>query len=155
MYRITPALILAPTASSCGLIKYQLPSDSHFTWWPTTRSTLWTFYSVDKHQSSKKLLEDSLLKGLLVICLYTGYVSVRNSHGMTTNNQPTNIVYKCLIDFCFQLWVIIALFVTLVFLVTVVLNSIWKFIMRLIVQSVTPIFNITKEISKLRKLVGI
>ena len=154
MWRDARSVCLHPLEPCCRIKRISPPLNLFLHGRATTRSTLWTFYSVN-NQSSKKLLEGSLLKGLLVICLYTGYVSVRNSHGMTTNNQPTNIVYKCLIDFCFQLWVIIALFVTLVFLVTVVLNSIWKFIMRLIVQSVTPIFNITEEISKLRKLVGI
>ena len=143
-----------PLEPCCRIKRYSRPLNLFLHGPATTRSTSWTFYSVN-NQSSKKLLEDSLLKGLLVICLYTGYVSVRNSHGMTTNNQPTKIIYKCLIDFCFQLWVIIALFLTLTFLVIVALNSIWKFIMRLIVQSVNPIFNITEEISKLRKLVGI
>ena len=154
MWRDARRVCLHPLEPCCRIKRYSRPLNLFLHGPATTRSTLWTFYSVN-NQSSKKLLEDSLLKGLLIVWLYTGYVSVRNSHGMTTNNQSTKIIYKCLIDFCFQLWVIIALFVTLVFLVIVVLNSIWKFMMRLIVQSVTPIFNITKEISKLRKLVGI
>ena len=153
MARLSPGP--SPPLEPCCRIKWFSTRHNLLVHGPaTTRSTLRTFYSVN-NQSSKKLLEDSLLKGLLIVWLYTGYVSVRNSHGMTTNNQPTKIIYKCLIDFCFQLWVITALFLTLTFLVIVALNSIWKFIMRLIVQSVNPIFNITEEISKLRKLVGI
>ena len=154
MWRDARRVCLHPLEPCCRIKRDSRPLNLFLHGPATTRSTLRTFYSVN-NQSSKKLLEDSLLKGLLIVWLYTGYVSVRNSHGMTTNNQPTKIIYKCLIDFCFQLWVIIALFLTLTFLVIVALNSIWKFIMRLIVQSVNPIFNITEEISKLRKLVGI
>ena len=106
-------------------------------------------------QSSKKLLEDIPFVGLLVIWTYTCHVSVSNLHGMTTNNQPTKIICKCLINFCFQLCVVTAIITTLIFLVILAINSIWKIIVRVLVRSVNPIFKVIKEISKLRKLVGI
>ena len=106
-------------------------------------------------QSSKKLLEDIPFVGLLVIWTHTCHVSVSNLHGMTTNNQPTKIICKCLINFCFQLCVVTAIITTLIFLVILAINSIWKIIVRVLVRSVNPIFKVIKEISKLRKLVGI
>ena len=76
---------------------------------------------------------------------------VSNLHGMPTNNQPTQIIWKYLINFLSQLCALI----TIVYLGILALIFAWKFIIKTAVQNLNPISNVVQEFSKLRKIMNI
>ena len=84
-----------------------------------------------------------------------GGVSVSNLHGMTTNNQPTKIVFKYLISFCVQLCTLTVIIITIISLGIIALNAAWKFMIKTLVHGFNPVFDVVGKISKFIKMMGI
>ena len=126
------------------------------TWCLATRpasasiAALRTRYSVQQ-----EIVGRSHAVGLLVTSPILGCILVSNLHGMPTHNQPTKIILKYLISFCFQICTLFAIIIIIISLGILALNFAWKFMIRILVRSMNPVSNVIEEISKLRKIVGI